>query len=191
MLAVSNESSHGFHAVLVTANVFQNCLPKLKQDVALNIALLDGFLRHPIRWYVSEVDYQMIELYWRLFGDPSCESAYLGMFKQVQFCMVNAAIQAEARHHPMSSVSDSIRLACAIDRQVDALVTWEPDHFTRNPEDHDQVSEHGFFDYHLSSEVFSEDADLETVVKLDDSEATAEKPCIRIFSVRAFSQRLV
>ena len=173
-------------SVLVTANVFQNCLPGLRRNVGLSITLLNRFNQQPIRWYISEIDYETLLLYWYYFGefDSPCAAAYLGMLQRVHPCVIDSRIQVEAQEHPMRSVSDSVRLACAIDRQVDALVTWEPHHFAKSHEHRVQLEEQGFFDYQLTPEM----ADM---FGPENFGSENDISSLQIFSVNAFAQQLI
>lgn len=165
--------------ILITANVFHNSLPRLNEGADLfNYYLSRLQHREDIKWYISSVDYDSIQYFWDNFGDynqAEYREAYLGMMSILKQCEVTPSICEEARLNQFYSVSDSIRLACAIDRNVDAIVTYEPHHFVRDREEEQLAQDNNHFILRISSE----QADLD--------ELEIERfMSIKIFSPRSF-----
>lgn len=158
---------------LITANVFHNSLSSLNPDAELYLEYLGRLRFQPITWYMSLLDYCSIMCFWEMFNssnDLACQEIYLGMQSILRLCKVDEYIQEEARLHRMYSVSEAVRLACAIDRSVDAIVTWEPHHFARSKDDENQVKRDGYFMLKLKSEY-------------------AEYPSCKAFEIGVFSVR--
>ncbi|WP_206754562.1 alpha-isopropylmalate synthase regulatory domain-containing protein [Leptolyngbya sp. FACHB-36] len=133
-------------AALITLNVFQNSLAKQDPRWRYYVALLRRLSCQPVLWYMTAIDYCLAWIFWTVFEleDELCQEAYLGMLRQVTPCPIDQHIWDESGYHPIN-FCDALRLACAIDRNVDAIVTWEPDQFAQTADEHQHVQSHRYF----------------------------------------------
>ncbi|MCC0179364.1 hypothetical protein I4641_20595 [Waterburya agarophytonicola K14] len=131
-----------FKNFLITSNVFHNGLGKHNvpwsyyAEQFLKLIGIEG-----INWYISELDFILaFEIPERLglLGDKTCQKACLNIREKLKICPVDQEILEEARFYNLNFF-DSIRLACAIDRNLDGIVTWEPELFSQNLEDSQQI----------------------------------------------------
>lgn len=162
------------HTALVTANVFQNALANRDACWPYYAELLRRLAAQPVIWYMTEFDYALASAFWDIFklgDDRACQTAYWDMLQQVKHIPVDEDILAGANKYNIN-FCDALRIACARDRFVDYIVTWEPHQFARNVEEHNQVQINECFDFPIRVE----DGDSEEKIYLE----------IGIFSVRAF-----
>jgi predicted nucleic acid-binding protein len=162
-------------SALVTANVFQNALAhrSVSRDYYAN--LLQRLSAQPITWYMTEFDYALAIAFWdtfRLGSDLLCEAAYLGMLRRIRCkCPIDSDILEGSSRYQIN-FCDALRVACARDRFLDYIVTWEPHQFASNSEQHRQVQMNECFQLPIRIE----DADL--------GEMVTQR--IDVYSVRAF-----
>lgn len=162
-------------SALVTANVFQNALAHraVSRDYYAN--LLQRLSAQPVHWYMTEFDYALAIAFWdtfRLGGDAICQAAYLGMLSQIRRkCPIDGDILAGSSRYQIN-FCDALRVACARDRFLDYVVTWEPHQFACNADQHSQVQMHECFQLPIRIE----DAESREMVHVK----------IGVFSVRAF-----
>lgn len=162
-------------SALVTANVFQNALANRSISRGYYATLLQRLADQPITWYMTEFDYALAKAFWgtfRLGGDAICQAAYMEMLHRIKHtCPIDSDI-LEGSNRYRINFCDALRVACARDRFLDCIVTWEPHQFASNAEQHNQVRVHEF---------------LQLPIRIEDAE-TQEMTTIKIgvYSVRAF-----
>jgi len=125
---------------------------------------------------MSELDWHLAFDMWQIYnlglgGDRVWREAFTAMMQVVRLCHIDESI-LEGSDFPGLNFYDAIRLACALDANVDAIVTWEPNQFIANARDQNSIWQHGYFDRTFES------------ILADDG-----SPCIhsiRVFSVSAF-----
>ncbi|UIE37040.1 alpha-isopropylmalate synthase regulatory domain-containing protein [Leptodesmis sichuanensis] len=163
---------------LVTANVFQNALANRDACWPYYAELLRRLAAQPITWYMTSFDYALAITFWsisklgsRLAGDPACQEAYQDMLRRVRVCPIDEDIVEGANKYHIN-FCDALRVACARDRFVDCIVTWEPHQFARSREEHNQVQLNECFTFPIRVE----DGESGEMIYLE----------IDIFSVRAF-----
>ncbi|NJP11606.1 MAG: hypothetical protein HC866_20825 [Leptolyngbyaceae cyanobacterium RU_5_1] len=124
---------------------------------------------------MTEFDYVLASAFWDLFKlgeDAACQAAYVGMLQRIQQrCPIDENILAGSTNYHIN-FCDALRVACARDRFVDYIVTWEPHQFARNAVEHNQVQINECFYFPISTE------DAESGVRTNLR--------IGVFSVRAF-----
>ncbi|MBF2029969.1 MAG: hypothetical protein IGS48_24990 [Oscillatoriales cyanobacterium C42_A2020_001] len=166
-------------SALVTANVFQNALANRSVSRGYYANLLQRLSAQPVTWYMTEFDYALAIAFWdtfRLGGDAICQSAYVEMLHRIRHkCPIDSDI-LEGSNRYRINFCDALRIACARDRFLDCIVTWEPHQFARNAEEHNQVQINEYFQLPIRIE----DAESQEMVTLK----------IGIFSVRAFLLQL-
>jgi len=160
---------------LVTANVFQNalahrgaCWPNFYAEYLRRLST------QPISWYMTEFDYALAQTFWgitKLGGDATCEEVYQDMLRKVRVCPIDEDIVDGANKY-LINFCDALRVACARDRFVDCIVTWEPHQFARSREEQNQVQLNDCFDFPIRVE----DGESGEMIYLE----------IGVFSVRAF-----
>jgi hypothetical protein len=165
-------------SALLTANVFQNGLSRHEESWRLYTHLLQQLSSESInawvQWYISQLDYDLAFSLWDLYplgGTSDCREACQTMQNLVQICAIDERIVEDSGCYRLNFY-DSIRLACAMDHNLDAIVTWEPRQFILHDQELDELQENGYFDLCLES-------------CLAEDEAIAHHS-IRIFSVSAF-----
>jgi hypothetical protein len=175
-------SPHAFkgfmRTALVTANVFQNALAHRDTCWTYYAEYLRRLSAQPINWYMTEFDYALAQTFWgitRLGEDAACEEAYQEMLRKVRVCPIDEDIVDGANKY-LINFCDALRVACARDRFVDCIVTWEPYQFARNRQERNQVQLNECFDFSIRIE----DGESGGMVELE----------IGVFSVRAFLLRL-
>lgn len=139
---------------LVTLNVFQNSLARHDPCWRYYANLLSRLLSQPVGWYMSELDFDMAYACFNLFGgdiNETCQEAYLEMLNRVQVCSITDGVLEESGRYQLN-FCDGLRLACAIDWNVDAIVTWEPGQFARSVEEHYQLQIDRYFYLALPTE---------------------------------------
>lgn len=162
-------------SALVTANVFQNALANRSVSREYYATLLQRLSAQPVTWYMTEFDYALAIAFWdtfRLVGDAICQAAYLGMLSQIRCkCPIDSDILAGSSRYQIN-FCDALRVACARDRFLDCIVTWEPHQFACNAEQHNQVQLNESF---------------QLPIRIEDAE-TQEMVTLRlgVYSVRAF-----
>ena len=160
--------------VLVTANVFQNGLSRHEQSWRYYTSLLHRLPSLDVNWYISELDDILAFKLWDQFqmgGDRACQDAYLQMQKILKICPVDQYI-LEDSGFPNLNFFDAIRLSCAVDRNIDTIVTWEPSQFASTDRDRRSVNVNGYFDRTFKS------------ILADDGSTISYK--IRVSTVSAF-----
>jgi len=162
-------------SALVTANVFQNALANRHVSRGYYANLLQRLSDQPVTWYMTQFDYALAVAFWdtfRLGGDAICQTAYVEMLRQIRHqCPIdNDILEGSSRYR--INFCDALRVACARDRYLDCIVTWEPHQFAVTAEQHKQVQAYEFFQLPIRIE----DAELGEMVTLK----------IGVFSVRAF-----
>ena len=126
---------------LITANVFHNSLPSISCGADFPFLCLSQLNSlDNVKWYVTEVDYTSIWYFWTMFGNDRnnpLRASYLEMISKLNICHISNFIEQELKSpfYQYQSVADAIRLACAINQHVDAIVTWEANHFARSKEE--------------------------------------------------------
>ncbi|MDX2239666.1 MAG: alpha-isopropylmalate synthase regulatory domain-containing protein [Leptolyngbyaceae cyanobacterium bins.302] len=166
-------------SALVTANVFQNALANRSVSRGYYATLLQRLAEQPVTWYMTEFDHALALAFWdtfRLGGDVVCQTAYIEMLRQIRHrCPIDGDI-LEGSNRYRINFCDALRVACARDRFLDCIVTWEPHQFASNAEQHNQVQINEFF---------------QLPIRIEDAE-TQEMTTIKIgvFSVRAFLLRI-
>jgi predicted nucleic acid-binding protein len=147
-------------AALITANVLQNGLSRNEDSSRYYTDLLLRLSSQPVRWYISELDWHLAFTMWRIYnlgGDRAWQEAFNAMAQIITRCPVNESI-LENSGFPGINFYDAIRLACAIDASVDAIVTWEPNQFTANARDRNNVWQHGYFDRTFEARLADDDS---------------------------------
>lgn len=160
--------------VLVTANVFQNGLSRHEQSWRYYTSLLHRLPSLDVNWYISELDDILAFKLWDQFqmgGDRACQDAYLQMQKILKICPVDQYILEDSGFANLNFF-DAIRLSCAVDRNIDTIVTWEPSQFASMDRDRRSVNVNGYFDYTFKS------------ILADDGSTISHK--IRVSTVSAF-----
>jgi hypothetical protein len=93
------------------------------------------------------------------------------MLRRVRVCPIDEDIVEGANRYHIN-FCDALRVACARDRFVNCIVTWEPHQFARTTEEHNQVQLNECFNF----PIWVEDGESGEMIRLE----------IGIFSVRAF-----
>lgn len=139
---------------LVTLNVFQNSLRDYDDPSWWYYTdLLSRLLSKPVRWYMTKPDYDNAWSYFDQFGQKLCEMserAYLNMLNRVQVCLIDEGIIQDAGRNYQFSLWDCIRLECAVNYALDAIVTYEPHHFCL--EDALTLQIKGYFPFRIPTE---------------------------------------
>lgn len=162
-------------SALVTANVFQNALANRSVSRGYYANLLQRLADQSIAWYMTEFDYALATAFWdtfRLCDDLVCQTAYVEMLRRIRHtCPIDSDI-LEGSNRYRINFCDALRVACARDRFLDCIVTWEPHQFASNAEQHNQVRINEWFQLPIRIE----DAEFQemTTIKMG------------IYSVRAF-----
>ncbi|MGI0488273.1 alpha-isopropylmalate synthase regulatory domain-containing protein [Pantanalinema rosaneae CENA516] len=159
---------------LVTANVFQNVLARHDPRCEYHIDLLRRLALRSVKWYMTEIDWRMAHNCWTLFGvevDQVCAAAYMGMLNLIQPCRLDQQIQELSGSYQINFY-DALRLACAIDRNVDVIVTQEPHQFAQTIEEHYRVQRDGY----VYVSIPSYDAETDDLIEMQ----------IGVFAVGAF-----
>jgi LeuA allosteric (dimerisation) domain len=167
-------SGGAISTALLTANVFQNALANRGAAWGYYPLQLRKLSLLPIYWYMTALDYALAVAFWEIcksVGSPECQVSYLMMLQKVKVCPIDEQILDEAEIYPIN-FCDALRLACARERNLDAIVTWEPHHFAHRVEEHNQVQLNGYLKQRIRTE------ESETRTHLDWA--------INIYSVRAF-----
>lgn len=166
-------------SALITANVLQNGLSRNEDSSRYYTELLLTLSRQPVKWYISDLDwhlaFEMAQLY-NLGGDRAWREAFDAMRQVLTRSHLSESILENSGFSGLNFF-DAIRLAHAIEEWVDAIVTWEPNQFTANARDRDNIWQNGYFDRSFESGL----AD-------DDSPYTH---AIRVFTPSAFLLELV
>ncbi len=143
---------------LVTANVFQNALANRDSCWPYYAELLRRLAAQPISWYMTSFDHALAMTFWsisklgsRLAGDSACQEAYQAMLRRVRVCPIDEDIVEGANRYRIN-FCDALRVACARDRFVDCIVTWEPHQFARMREEHNQVQLNECFTFSIRVE---------------------------------------
>lgn len=162
-------------SALVTANVFQNALASRSVSREYYADLLRRLMAQPVQWYMTEFDYALAIAFWntfRLEGDHACKTAYVGMLERIQqLCRIDQDIWEGSNRYQIN-FCDALRVACARDRYLDCIVTWEPHQFARNAGEHSTVQLNEHFQF---------------PIRVEDAETGGWTTItIGIFSVRAF-----
>ena len=124
---------------LVALNVVQNCLISHDPCWQYFANLLRSLLARPVCFYITEYDLKTAQHYFNYViqsgypVDEVCQEVYLGLLDRVKVCPVDRSIWEESAHHRLI-LADRIRLACALDYNLDAIVTYEPQSFALTPE---------------------------------------------------------
>ncbi|MDY6939458.1 MAG: alpha-isopropylmalate synthase regulatory domain-containing protein [Cyanobacteriota bacterium] len=140
---------------LVTPNVFHNVLSGEDLDSGFYRAMLERLLSWPIQWYMTKPDYYWAFLFGELFSsrlDRGLQEMYFDFRSTVRICEVTPSLLEEVDRYRLLNFADALRLSCAIDRNLEAIVTWEPHHFTRTESDGKSVQQSGYFPLQLESE---------------------------------------
>lgn len=143
--------ARGLTTALVTANVFHNALSQWDPWwTHYYTEMLCRLSEIAVNWYISELDFDLAFTFWDVYqlgGNQACREAYLSMLEKLQrrTCKINQTILEEASNHQTANFFDAIRLACAVDRTVDVIVTWEPHQFAQTLEDHYRIHVDGYF----------------------------------------------
>ena len=140
---------------LITANVFQNALANRDAYWRLYAERLRMLASQPVTWYMTSFDYALASAFWNIFclgGDIPCQEAYLGMMQRIkQVCPIDEDILAGADRYQIN-YADALRVACARDRFLDYIVTWDAHQFARNESEHNQVKSNGYFYFPIHPE---------------------------------------
>lgn len=165
---------------LLGANVFQNVfrgvLAKQTPLQEYYVDLIRRLASRPVEWYMTVYDYNLARSFLELFilrKNDAYQEAYLDLLRLVKICPIDEYILEEAGYHQSLNFCDAFRLACAMDRNLDAIVTWEPEMFVRTFNEHHQFERNGFFKINLPTQTF------EPINRY-------ESRSISVFSVRAF-----
>ncbi|HEY9642303.1 MAG TPA: alpha-isopropylmalate synthase regulatory domain-containing protein [Coleofasciculaceae cyanobacterium] len=163
---------------LLTANVFQNGLSRHEESWRLYTNLLQRLSSESVsggvQWSMSQLDYDLAFGLWDLYqlgGTIACQSACHQLQTLVHVCAIDAQILENSGCYRLNFY-DAIRLACALDHNLDAIVTWEPRQFVLRDQELDELQQNGYFDIHLDTEL-AEDK-------------TVAIQSVRVFSVPAF-----
>jgi hypothetical protein len=170
--------SHRRITALLTANVFQNGLSRHEESWRLYTNLLQRLSSESVsgwvQWSMSQLDYDLAFGLWDLYqlgGTSACREACRQIQSLVQVCAIDPQILEESGCYRLNFY-DAIRLACALDHNLDAIVTWEPRQFILRDQELDEFQQNGYFNIHLETEL---------------AEAgTFAVHTIRVFSVSAF-----
>lgn len=165
---------------LLGANVFQNVFKGvLARKTPLQeyyVDLIRRLAARPVEWHMTVYDYNLacsfLELF-RLKRNDAYKAAYLDLLQLVKVCPIDEYILEETGYHQRLNFCDALRLACAIDRNLDAIVTWEPEMFVRTFNERHQFESNGHFSINLPTQ------SCEFAHKYESKN-------IAIFSVRAF-----
>jgi hypothetical protein len=163
------------NSVLVTANVLQNLLAQNPESCLLYVDLLRRLAEQSVGLYMSSLDWDLavgLPKMYRIRSDRACQAAYDDIQKVIKICHVDESVLEYAREFRMIDRYDAIRLACASNHNIDAIVTWEPYQFVRDNNEHRSLRENRYFDINLRS------------VMADDLSAAFQS--IRVFSVNTF-----
>lgn len=126
---------------LVTLNVFQNSLARHNSSWQYYANLLFRLPSLPVDWYMTRFDYDAARYCFACFGqgvEERCQEAYLSMLDRVKCCAIADSIHEESGNYQINFY-DSLRLACAMDYNLDFIVTWEPHHYAQTAEDNLRV----------------------------------------------------
>ena len=140
---------------LVTPNVFHNVLLGEDLDCELYRTMLERLLSRSIQWYMTKPDYYWAFFFWDLFSsrlDRQLQDRYFDFRSSVRVCQVTPTVLEEVTQHRLLNFADALRLSCAIDRNLDAIVTWEPHHFTRTRAESEFLQRSGYFILKIESE---------------------------------------
>lgn len=133
---------------LITANVFQNCLSKQDACWTYYTDLLRRLSNEPIQWYMTEWDYDLAVKFWNIFRlrmDDACQRVYYHLLQQVKSCPIAHDILEVAEDYSQINFCDALRLACAVDHNLETIATWEPHQFAQTFQEHNEVQTHRFF----------------------------------------------
>lgn len=161
---------------LITANVFQNGLSRRDHCRRLYTELLRRLSTQRIDWYMTALDVDLAFTLWDVYqlgGDEAYYAAYAAMVNQIKTCSVTQSILEEASHHQINFY-DAIRLACALDRHLEMIVTWEPNQFAHTMEDHYRILSDGYFHINKPTQA------------LDPQDTEPTEQTITVYSVPAF-----
>lgn len=140
----SNELIH----VLLTPNVFQNCNSTLRNDYADTVRFLREIIRcKSIIPYMISYDKESLKNFNEYFGLYRAVDVYGLLIQKVQQIAIDSCIRDEAKLYGSLSAVDAVRIAAAIDHQLDAVVTWEPHHFMISETHHRQLERNRHFDF--------------------------------------------
>ncbi|MBE9041208.1 hypothetical protein IQ235_10500 [Oscillatoriales cyanobacterium LEGE 11467] len=146
---------------LVTPNVFQNVLSGEDLNSGFYREMLDRMLSQPIQWYMTEPDYDWAFVFWDTFSsrlDRGLQEADFKFRSSVRTCRVTPSLLEDADTYRLLNFADAVRLSCAIDRNLDAIVTWEPHHFAQTESEKQSLQRSGYFPLKIESE------DIETQI---------------------------
>jgi hypothetical protein len=85
---------------------------------------------------MTKIDHDVALSYFHQFGrdiDETFQEVYLSMLSQVKICAIDEYVLEVANCYSLN-FADRIRLACAIDQNLDVIVTYEPQQFICEPE---------------------------------------------------------
>lgn len=147
------------YTALVTANVFQNvfkCAPA-EQDTYQDY-YADLFRRlasAPVAWYMTAIDHHLAQTFWDIFrlrGPTTYQRAYYELLQRVKICSIDELILEESHYYYQLNFCDALRLACAVDHNLDGIVTWEPQLFVRTIEEQYQCESNCYFYINIPTE---------------------------------------
>jgi hypothetical protein len=162
-------------AVLITPNVFQNCHSGFRHDFADFARLLQEILdASNIRFYITQYDLDCLEIFNAHF-ELIRSKDLLALFRnRVIPKRIDECIADEARLYDTLSVCDALRIATAMQHQLDAVITWEPSHFVVSDLDRQQLDQCRYFDFVPAPDRYP----------LGDT--VGDIATVRLFSVRSF-----
>ncbi len=140
--------------ILVTLNVFQNSLTSHDPCWRYYANLLRSLSSRSVTWYMTKTDFEGARSYFVEFGaeiDETCQEVYLSLLSRVQVCHIDDRILEEAALYGLN-FPDRIRLACAIDYNLEGIVTYEPQQFALTVEDVYRLQLDGYFPVCMISE---------------------------------------
>ncbi|MBD3881858.1 hypothetical protein IFO70_08840 [Phormidium tenue FACHB-886] len=165
-------------SALFTPNIFQNGLSRHEESWRIYTELLQWLASEKVsalvNWYITELDYDLAFSFWEIYqlgGDRPYRDACQAMQRLVKVCRLTPDILQDSGCYRLNFY-DAVRLSCAVDRNVDAIITWEPDLFAAKEQEHDDLARNGYFDISLRTEM------------ADDQTPTTHR--IRVFSLASF-----
>ena len=153
---------------LVTLNVFQNCFISEDPCWRYFANLLRILASKSVYLYITEPDCEFARHYFVQYKyqlDEVCQKVYLSLLEHIRVCVVDAAIWEETTRYPLV-LPDRIRLACALDHHLDAIVTYEPQQFALTAEDLYKLQINGYFSIGISSECAETGSVIEKTVNV-------------------------
>lgn len=161
-------------SALLTPNVFQNCHSALRNDYAEISMLLRQILASDgINFYMTDYDKALVDIFVNHFGLYRNQDIYRFLIDRVKSIKTDCeSIKDEAKLYCTLNSIDAVRMASAIDRQLDAVITWEPHHFVIGDAAYRKLQERQYFDFELYSP--------------SDQVECEELSVITVYSVRSF-----